>query len=389
MHDNPIIFTIFLIFTGAAILATLALYTRQTILLSYILLGVLVGPWGLGLVSDPALVQEIAHIGIIFLLFLLGLNLHPQELLGMFQKTTLVTLVSSLVFMLVGVVISWMFGYSLTECLLIGAAMIFSSTIIGVKLLPTTVLHHQHTGEVIISILLLQDLLAIVMLLVLKGIGRGEMPVTDLLLLIFALPGLILFSWLFYKFILIRLISKFDQIHEYIFLMAIGWCMGIAELAEYMGLTAEIGAFIAGITLAASPIAIYIADSLRPLRDFFLVLFFFSLGAGFNLEMIGGIALPAMLSAAAILAIKPCVFKWLLNRTGESPSFSREVGYRLGQMSEFSLLIAVLAVDQRIISDMASYLIQLTTLLTLAASSYLVVRQYPTPIAFSDKLRRD
>ena len=388
MYD-PIVFTIFLIFTGAAVLATLALYTRQTILLSYILLGALVGPWGLGLVADPALIKEIAHIGIIFLLFLLGLNLHPQELLGMLRKTTLLTLISSLLFICVGFLISWFFGYTFIECLLIGAAMIFSSTIIGVKLLPTTVLHHQHTGEVIISILLLQDLLAIAMLLVLKGIGIGEMPITDLLMLVFALPALIAIAWLFYRYIFLRLISKYDQIHEYIFLLAIGWCMGIAELAEFMGLSAEIGAFIAGITLAASPIAIFIADSLRPLRDFFLVLFFFSLGAGFNLDMIGGVALPAIISAGFILIIKPQVFKWLLKRTGESSSFSKEVGYRLGQMSEFSLLLAVLALDQGIISSSASYLIQLTTLLTFVASSYYVVQRYPTPIAISDKLRRD
>ena len=165
--------------------------------------------------------------------------------------------------------------------------------------------------------------------------------------------------------------------------------MGIAELGEYMGLSAEIGAFIAGITLAASPIAIYIADSLRPLRDFFLVLFFFSLGAGFNLDMISVVALPAILSAIVVLAIKPYLFRWLLNRAGESASLSREVGYRLGQMSEFSLLIAVLAVELGIISSKASYLIQLTTLLTLAASSCLVVNKFPTPIALSDKLRRD
>jgi len=388
MHD-PIVFTIFLIFTGAAVLATVALYTRQTILLSYILLGVLIGPWGLGLISDPALVQENAHIGIIFLLFLLGLNLHPQELLGMFQKTTLVTLISSLVFMLVGFVFSWIFGYSLVECFLIGAAMIFSSTIIGVKLLPTTVLHHQHTGELIISILLLQDLLAIVMLIVIKGVSKGAIPLVELLLMGLALPALILIAWLFYKYILIKLIIRFDQIHEYIFLLTIGWCMGIAELADYLGLSAEIGAFIAGIVLAASPIAIYIAESLKPLRDFFLILFFFSLGQGFNLDLVGGVAFPAMLLAGITLIIKPYVFKWLLNRTSETSSLSFEVGLRLGQMSEFSLLIAVLAQDLEVISDMASYLIQLTTLLTLASSSYLIVRKYPTPMAISERLRRD
>ncbi len=387
--QSSIVFTIFIIFSGAAVLATLALYTRQTILLAYILLGVLTGPWGMGIIPDPALIEEIAHIGLIFLLFLLGLNLHPQELLGMFQKTMLVTLFSSLVFLIVGFGVSWLFGYSLIECLLIGAAMIFSSTIIGVKLLPTTTLHHQHTGELIISILLLQDIMAIVLLLIIKGIGAGTLPLMEFLLMMVALPALILVTWLFYKYILIRLIIKFDQIHEYIFLITIGWCMGIAELADYMGLSAEIGAFIAGITLAASPIAVYIADSLRPLRDFFLILFFFSLGASFNLDLISGVALPALILAFTMLILKPALFKLLLNKTGETPTISAEIGTRLGQLSEFSLLIAVLAQNLEVINSKASYVIQLSTLITLAMSSWLIVKKYPTPIAFSDALRRD
>ncbi len=387
--QSSIVFTIFIIFSGAAVLATLALYTRQTILLAYILLGVLTGPWGMGIIPDPALIEEIAHIGLIFLLFLLGLNLHPQELLGMFQKTMLVTLFSSLVFLIVGFGVSWLFGYSLIESLLIGAAMIFSSTIIGVKLLPTTTLHHQHTGELIISILLLQDIMAIVLLLIIKGIGAGTLPLMEFLLMMVALPALILVTWLFYKYILIRLIIKFDQIHEYIFLITIGWCMGIAELADYMGLSAEIGAFIAGITLAASPIAVYIADSLRPLRDFFLILFFFSLGASFNLDLISGVALPALILAFTMLILKPALFKLLLNKTGETPTISAEIGTRLGQLSEFSLLIAVLAQNLEVINSKASYVIQLSTLITLAMSSWLIVKKYPTPIAFSDALRRD
>jgi Kef-type K+ transport system membrane component KefB len=389
MQQDPLVFTIFLVFTGAAVVATLALFARQSLLVAYILLGVLFGPSVLGLVADPELVRHISEFGIVFLLFLLGLNLQPQELMRMVSKTTQVTLLSSLAFFAVGGAIALLFGFTPMEALLVGGAATFSSTIIGLKLLPTTMLHHQRTGEVIISILLLQDLIAIVLLLVVQGSARQEIVFVEMLLLLVALPGLIGFAWLFNRHVLIRLIRRFDKIQEYIFLVAIGWCVGVAELAFAIGLSAEIGAFIAGVVLASSPIAIFIAERLKPLRDFFLVLFFFSLGAGFDLGVIDQVIMPALVLAGALMVLKPPVFRLLLRRTGESETRSHEVGYRLGQMSEFSLLLAVLALDQAVIGSTAAYLIQLATLLTFLVSSYLVVVRFPTPIGVSDALRRD
>ena len=389
MQPDPIVFTVFLVFTGAAIFATVALFARQSLLVAYIVLGALFGPSALGLVSDPELIRSISEFGIMFLLFLLGLNLQPQELLRMVRKTTLVTLLSSLLFFAVGCTVSLAFGFSAMEALLVGGAATFSSTIIGLKLLPTTILHHQRTGEVIISILLLQDMLAIVLLLVVQGSSQGDMQLLDILKLVVALPALVGFAWVIERYVLIRLIRRFDKIQEYIFLMTIGWCLGMAELASLLGLSAEIGAFIAGVVLASSPIAMFIAESLKPLRDFFLVLFFFSLGAGFDISTIDEVILPAALLAGALMLLKPPVFRWLLLRTGESQKRSHEVGYRLGQMSEFSLLLAVLAFEQGVIGLEASYLIQLSTLLTFLVSSYLVVMRFPTPIAVSDDLRRD
>jgi len=376
-------------FSGAAVFATLALFARQSLLVAYIVLGALFGPSALGLVSDPDLIRSISEFGIMFLLFLLGLNLQPQELIRMVRKTTQVTVVSSFAFFATGFLVSIFFGFNITEALLVGGAATFSSTIVGLKLLPTTMLHHQRTGEVIISILLLQDLLAIVLLLIVQGSSRGSMQLGDILKLLAALPALIGFAWMVERYVLIRLIRKFDKIQEYIFLMTIGWCLGMAELASVLGLSAEIGAFIAGVVLASSPIAMFIAESLKPLRDFFLVLFFFSLGAGFDIGVIDQVVLPAVVLAAALMLLKPPVFRWLLLRTGESEKRSHEVGYRLGQMSEFSLLLAVLAFEHGVIGAEASYLIQLSTLVTFLISSYVVVLRFPTPIAVSDALRRD
>ncbi len=389
MQQDPLVFTIFLIFTGAAVIATIALYARQALLVAYILLGVLFGPSVLGLVSDPVVIKQMSHVGIMFLLFLLGLSLPLAKLIPLIQETTLVTGLSSLLFAITGALVGWAFGFELIECLIIGATLTFSSTIIGLKLLPTTVLHHRRTGEIIISILLIQDIIAIIILLLVQTAGQTSLPWLEITLRIAALPGLVMLAYLLERFVLVKLIARFDKIQEYIFLLTIGWCLGFAELASAVGLSTEIGAFLAGVALARNPIALFIGESLKPLRDFFLIIFFFSLGASFDLQMLTSIFIPASILAGIVLVGKPLVFRSLLRRSGEASGRSSEIGLRLGQISEFSLLIAVLALELNIISSEASYLVQFATLLTFVVSSFLIVRRYPTPIAIDDKLRRD
>lgn len=390
MHSpESIVFALFLIFTGAAITSTIALWTRQSMLVAYMILGMIIGPWGLHWISQSRVIAQTGDIGIIFLLFLLGLNLHPQKLVQMFTKTIWVALISSVVFAGVGYIVSQLFGYNTVESLVIGLAMMFSSTIIGLKLLPTTVLHHQHTGELVISVLLLQDIIAILALLVLQGIGEGQFSLEHLALIVVALPLLIAVAFLVEHYVLIRLLRKFDRVHEYIFLLSIGWCLSMAELSAALGLSAEIGAFIAGVALGAHPISQYISENLKPLRDFFLVTFFFSIGAQFNVAYLTVVIIPALILAAIMMLLKPWIFKVLFRQVKETTPVSWEIGWRLGQVSEFSLLIAYFASSMKMIGDPASYLIQAATILTFIASSYIVVLRYPSPLAFSERLRRD
>lgn len=388
MHDNSILYSIFLIFSGAAVLSTVALYTRQSLLVAYMLLGVLLGPWGFALIADPSVVREVGDVGILFLMFLLGLNLQPQNLLHLFKKTIWISIVSSIVFALLGYAVARLFHFSVIESWVIGGAMMFSSTIIGLKLLPTTILHHQHTGEIMISILLMQDLIAIIFLLFIHA-STGGLKLIDLGMVSLSLPALIIFSFVFERFVLLKLFSRFDRVREYMFLLAIAWCMGVSELANIIGLSREIGAFIAGVSIASSPIALYIAESLKPIRDFFLVMFFFAVGASFNLKFFPQVALPSIILGLLLLIIKPAIFNLLLRSVKETRHVALEVGVRLGQSSEFSLLIAYLAASSALINAAASNLIQAATMITFIASSYIVVLLYPTPVAISDRLRRD
>lgn len=390
MEDHHILAAICVVFVGALVAATVALSARQAMIVGYLVIGAVCGPNGMGLIDDPKLIEELSHVGIIFLLYLLGLSLQPKQLLTMLGEAFAVTLWSS-VLVLVAVMGSLLaFGYGTGEAFIVGAAMMFSSTIIGLKLLPTTTLHHKHAGQVVVSVLLLQDMIAIALLVGLETYAASQTAAIGALASKFvALPLLLGACVLLERYVLEPLIARFDRIQEYVFLLVIAWCLGVATTASAIGLSPETGAFIAGVALASSPVSPFISETLRPLRDFFLIMFFFALGADFDLAATPTVLAPAVLTAALVLGLKPLVFRFLLRRAGEPDKLSLEVGVRLGQASEFALLIGFLALNLELISSRASDLIQLATLVTFVVSSYVVVLRFPTPIGVSDRLRQD
>jgi Kef-type K+ transport system membrane component KefB len=208
-------------------------------------------------------------------------------------------------------------------------------------------------------------------------------------LVISAFPILLGVAYVMQRYVLSWLLRRFDKVHEYIFIVSIGWCLLMAQLSHFLGLSEEIGAFIAGIALASNPISFYIAESLKPLRDFFLILFFFTIGASFNFSYFSAVFIPACIFAGLLLILKPLIFGLLLNRSGEVKSVSWEVGIRLGQMSEFSLLITYLAMGSNLLSKSSSAMVEAATILTFIGSCYWTVLHYPTPLAATDALRRD
>jgi len=380
MAFDNIIFEFVLIFAGAAILATAFLYFKQPIILAYIGLGVAAGPWGLGLIREPEHIEKLSHIGVILLLYLLGINLKPDRLFHLFSKTAVVTLFTSLTFLTVVTAAALAFGFPLIESIIIGAALMFSSTIISLKLIPTTTLHHKHTGEMMTSVLLMQDVIAIVLILVLTG-GQGDNVSMTIILLLIKLIALMLVAYGMVKYVVNNLFLRFDIIQEYTFLLALGWGMLGAGVAEAIGLSYEMGAFVAGVAFASSPVSMVVAEQLKPLRDFFLILFFFSIGAQFNFLVTEQVVLAGAVISVLIIAMKPLVFKKGFQFIGEDKDFSLELGVRLGQGSD---AFAAGLIDLR-----ASYLVQMVVIMTFILSTYWVVYRYRTPISSSMKNRMD
>jgi Kef-type K+ transport system membrane component KefB len=387
MLEN-IIFQLVLIFAGAALFASLFLFLKQPIILAYIVLGIVVGPKGLELISDAEQIERLAHIGIILLLFLIGLNFQPAKLVGLLGLVGIVTLATCFIFMLLSLAVALAFGYPFIDSLIIGAALMFSSTIVSLKLIPTTQLHHHHVGDVMISVLLLQDVIAIVLIVLVTEGGMDDVTISVGLLLL-KLVVLSVMSFFIVRFVITKIFLKFDVIKEHTFVMSLGWGLFVAGAAEMLGLSFEMGAFIAGISLATVPIALVIAEELKPLRDFFLILFFFSIGAEFDLVVSQQLIVPGLIITVLLVTAKPVIFNWGFKAIGEKPKDSAELGVRLGQASEFSLLVAFSALASGLIEERSSYLIQLVVVLTFVVSTYWVVNVYPTPISYKSSQRKD
>ncbi|MEN9361190.1 MAG: hypothetical protein RL095_2725 [Verrucomicrobiota bacterium] len=368
------------IFAGSAVMAAIFILLRQPVILAYIILGIILGPMCFNQVSPDSL-ETVSHFGITLLMFLLGLELPPSKVKGMAGKSALVTLFTSFAFFAVTALYMGITGSPWVEAAVVGLALMFSSTAVALKLIPTTDLHHQRLGEIMIGVLLFQDILAIISIVVLQGAGHadsGWLTIVVLLIKIFALAG---GSLLAVRYGLGYLMERFSIVHEYIFIAYIAWCLLGASVASALGLSAEMGAFVAGVSLATSPATLVVAELLKPLREFFMVIFFFCVGAAFDFVFSWQSAAIAAGLVILLQIAKPLIFAFALRRVGEKPKVSLQVGNRLAQSSEFSIILGFSALAAGYISKNAFGIIQICVIASFLISTLIVTRRYHTPIS--------
>ena len=386
MHDY---FTeIGLVVVCCTLLAWVTNLIKQPLILGYVVAGILLGPWGLDYIPSLSTVSEISHVGIALLLFLAGLVLHPSRL-AQLPKQTLTVVLGGYAFTLLTVFPALLLmGYEVKHSLIASGALMFSSTILVVKLLPTNMLHQRRMGSICIAILIAQDITAVLLMMLFTAPADGNLGPT--LILLFGKAALLVLAVLLLEQYALRpMMIKSQHYEELLVMLGLAWCLGCAIAAKEVGLSHEVGAFLGGVALARDKIARVIADKLEPLRDFFLLLFFFTLGAKLDLGMAKNLWLYAIILATVVVALRPHYYRWLFVRVGETPNFARETGYRLGQSSEFALLIAVIGLNSGTLNAEISQLIQITTILTILISSYWVVLRFPTPIAVSKELKKN
>lgn len=362
-----------LVLVVATIMALIMRRLKQPLIVGHILTGILVGPSLMGLIEDKHSFDTFSEIGIALLLFIIGLELSVSVIKRLGKPVFLTAAAIFSTVGLLGYLLGVAFSFTTTEAILLGLALFFSSTIIIAKVLSDKKEITRLNGQIAIGVILLDDVVATFALLFVAASSDGDLlgPVQIGILL---LKGALVVGAmaLFANKVLPRAIKSIAKSQELLFLFALAWGFGVATLFDAVGFSIEIGALFAGVALAHLPYAHQIGARLKPLRDFFVVLFFISLGENLNLESLSSALIPALILSFMVLTLKPLVVMATLGLLGYTRRTSFKTGINLSQISEFSIILIVLAVNAGMVSNQLGSVVTIVALITIAISTYLM-----------------
>ena len=326
-------------------------------------------------------IEEISHLGIVLLLFLVGLELSFERLRDLGRVTLVAGGGQIVLTFLVGFAIDAglapLAGLSTVEAMLLAAAFVFSSTVVVVRLLEQRGELSTLHGRIAVGVLLLQDLAVILCLTVLHGFdgsadsagGGVASALAKMPLAFLGMAVLLGLAVLASKYLLERPFTWAARNGQTLTVWGIAWCLAFVGLASLLGLSAEIGAFLAGISLAQLPCAHDLARRLQPLMAFFIALFFVSLGAGMDLADAIDVWPVALALCLFVLLAKPAIVAWLVARSGYGERTAFLSGLSLGQVSEFSFILAAMAHEKGLLGDKALAVVGLVGLVTIVVSA--------------------
>lgn len=360
---------------------------RQPLIMGHILTGILVGPSVLNLIESKDAFEAFSEIGIALLLFIIGLELSASVVKKLGKPVILTALSLLMTVGTLGFAISGAFGFNYTEAILVGFALFFSSTIIIAKVLSDKRELTRLNGQIAIGVILVDDIIATFALLYIAA-QTGE-PLTSTGLFLLVLKGIAFIGALvlFGSKVLPKALKYIAKSQEQLFLFALAWGFGVASLMSAIGFSIEIGALFAGVTLAHLPYAHQIGARLKPLRDFFIILFFISLGERLQLHNLTDGIVPAIILSLVVLIIKPLTVMISLGFLGYTRRTSFKAGINLSQISEFSIILIVLAAGAGLVNDSVSAIITLVAIITIAVSTYLMKYDNWIYAKFDEKLR--
>lgn len=374
ISENPF-FEFAIILTSAAILGLIGKILKQPLIVMFIALGVLLGPAMLDLVKSKENIHLLSELGISILLFIVGLKL-DLRIIQSVGKIALLTGLGQVIFTSVfGYFIGILLGFSSLESFYLAVALTFSSTIIIVKLLSDKKEIDSLHGQIAIGFLIVQDIVVIIMMIVLSAMQKGgETTLShDIFKTLGAGAGLLAISFMSMKYILPRLTSYLARTPELLTLFAVSWAVALASAGEIMGFSSEVGAFLAGMSLAASDFKDNISSRLVSLRDFLLLFFFVGLGADLDLSSMQTHLMPAIYFSLFVLIGNPIIVLLIMGLMGYRKRTSFLAGLTVAQISEFSLIFAGLAMAVGHIDKDIVGLITLVGLITIGLSTYLIL----------------
>lgn len=347
---------------------------RQPMIIGHILTGLLVGPTFLDLIKSTETIDVFSEFGIALLLFIVGLGLNPRIIKEVGRIAGAIAVVKIAVTTGLGYVISRAFGFAATEALLLGVGLSFSSTIIILKLLADKKELTRLYGKISIGFLLVEDIIATFLLVVVAASASGGgVSLEDFGVLIAKFGGLILSLVLIRVIFINNMRGLIAKSQDFLFLFAIGWALGIAALFQHFGFSLEIGALMAGVVLASLPYSQEISSRLKILRDFFIVLFFIGLGSHLKLENITDVLPQAALLSLVVLIANPLIVMSVMGLSGYTKKTSFKTGMTGSQVSEFSLILLLLAERSGLIGQTAVSLLTMVALITIAVSTYMIL----------------
>lgn len=375
---GSIFFEITIVLCLTALLAIVFRLLKQPPLLAYILAGILIGPLALFKIQNIEVLKNFSELGITLLLFLLGLELQLKDLRSVGKFAVIGGTAQVFVTGFVGFLVSRILGFPLLPSFYISAGLTFSSTIIVIKLLSDKRDLHSLYGKLSIGFLLMQDLFAILLLILLSGYQPVHDPIHVLQYLIIVLSKtVILFTVIvnLSRTLLPKLIHKIARSQEILFLFSLAWVFGISALiaSPYIGFSIEIGGFLAGIALANSVENFQIAAKIRPLRDFFITIFFVFLGIQLGIGNLVSVLLPALVLLFFVLLVKPLIVMVIMGIFGYRKRTSFFTSISMAQVSEFSLILVVLGQKLGHIPESIVTLVTLVAIVSFTTSTYLMM----------------
>lgn len=369
-----------LLLVAAVVAGALIVWLRQPLILGYILVGVILGPSMLGWVSARDQVDLLARMGIAMLLFVVGLklDLHLIRTLG---PVALATGLGQVIFTsVIGYVLAILMGMSPVAAIYLAVALTFSSTIIIVKLLSDKREIDTLHGRIAVGFLIVQDIVVVLVMIGLSAYGTaGSSDALGRTLLLLLLKGVAILAGigLLMRYLLPWLLHQLARSIELLVLFSIAWAVFLAMLGDTLGFSKEVGAFLAGISLASTRYREAIGARLVSLRDFLLLFFFIDLGAQLDLGALAGQIGPAIIFSLFVLIGNPLIVMIIMGVMGYRRRTGFLAGLTVAQISEFSLILGALGITLGHIDKEVLGLITMVGLMTIGLSTYLILYSHP------------
>lgn len=360
----------------AAGIGAVAFWLRQPLIIAFIFVGILLGPAGLDWVHALDQVDLFAKLGIGLLLFVVGLKLDPHLIRSVGRVAMVAGLGQMAMTAAFGYVIALALGMSTMTAFYVAAALTFSSTVIIVKLLSDKREIDALHGRIALGILIMQDIVVVILMIGLTAYGGATDEAhfgRQSLEVIGKGVGFLLLIAIATRYLLPSLLHSLARWPELLTLFAIAWAIGLASLGTGLGFSKEVGAFVAGVALAATPYRAILAARLVSLRDFLLLFFFIDLGVQIDMGHLGAALGPAILLSVIVLAGKPIMVMALVGTMGYAKRTAATAGLAMGQISEFSLILAALGLSLGHIDKATMGLITLVGLITIGLSTYMIL----------------